>query len=114
MPRQRDQELLKEIGKRFQQIRTERNLTQSDLAEAVGVQIETISRYETGSLSISISLLAKVAEALNIGLSELLDVSSALPKPKRSPEDASLSRIWKRLNRQQRDLALRILAEIAK
>ena len=58
MPRNRDQELLRQIGRRVGQIRADRGLTQEVLAEAVGLEPVTVSRWETGDRALSVSTLA--------------------------------------------------------
>lgn len=53
-------------------IRKEKGLTQDDLAAAVGVKRAVISKYENGSISPSLDMLEKIAEALNVPVSSFL------------------------------------------
>ena len=55
------------------------SLTQDDLAGLVEVDAETISRFERGAVLPSLQRLCRVAEALNVGLGELLPQASTLP-----------------------------------
>ena len=48
MPRKRDEDLLREVGRRVAQIRRVRGWTQEALAGAVGIEPVTLSRLETG------------------------------------------------------------------
>ena len=68
MPRKRDQELLRDIGQRVAKARTDRGFTQERLAEAVGIEPVTLSRWETGQRAVSVSTLAHIAEVLQVGL----------------------------------------------
>jgi DNA-binding XRE family transcriptional regulator len=50
------------------QLRKIRNMSQSELAEKIGSTQSNIARLESGRQNISISLLGKVADALNAKL----------------------------------------------
>lgn len=52
------------IGQRIAQLREERGLTQTQLAEMTGMQQQHISRLEKGRYSARLDLLATVAAAL--------------------------------------------------
>ena len=54
-------------------LRKEKNLTQEQLAEQLGVSGRTVSRWETGSNMPDISLLVEIAEFYNISVTELID-----------------------------------------
>ncbi len=53
------------ISERIKKLRIENNLTQSDLAEKVGLTYVQIGRYEKGKSSPSSDILQKLAVALN-------------------------------------------------
>ena len=61
------------LGKRIKKYRKMRDLTRKKLAEKVGVAENTIYRYESGDINISMNILVKIADALNIPPSKLLD-----------------------------------------
>ena len=61
------------IGAFLRTLRKERNLTQEQLAEKLGVSGRTVSRWETGSNMPDISLLVEIAEFYNISVTELID-----------------------------------------
>ena len=67
-------ELRKRVGKRVQQLRGERNLKQSELAEIVGIQAKTQSCIETGRNFPKADLLEKYAKAFNIDVAEVLNI----------------------------------------
>ena len=60
------------IGERIKQARKAKGLTQKELAEAVGVAEVTISQYEADKYSPKYDKMVKIAEALNIPVSDLL------------------------------------------
>lgn len=81
--------LAKLLGKRIAQRRKELQWTQEQLAERVGVDAETISRFERGVNLPSLPTLDGLAEALNVEVGDLL----ARPTPA-SSDDASLIATW--------------------
>lgn len=52
--------------------RKERGITQQELAERIGVNRATVSKYESGQISIPFAQVLAIAEALDIALYELL------------------------------------------
>ena len=61
------------IGKFIFKKRKERNLTQEQLAERLGVSNKTISKWETGKCMPDYSIIRPLCQELNITLAELLD-----------------------------------------
>lgn len=59
-------------GALIAQIRKEKELTQKQLADKIGVSNATISKWETGKGFPDISLLEPLSEALNVSVSEIL------------------------------------------
>jgi DNA-binding XRE family transcriptional regulator/desulfoferrodoxin (superoxide reductase-like protein) len=57
----------------IKQLREQRNLTQSELADMIGVSSKTISKWETAKGLPDVSLLQPLAQALNISLIELMN-----------------------------------------
>ena len=60
-------------GKRLREIRTAKNMKQKDLAEKLGVEAKTISKWETGKGFPDISYIPKLSEILSINAKELLE-----------------------------------------
>ena len=58
----------KALGKRIKALRLARKQTQADLAEALGCEPMTVSRYERGSYAPSIDALDQIAQALDCTL----------------------------------------------
>ena len=60
-------------GATIKQLRETRNLTQTELAQRIGVSSKTISKWETAKGLPDISLLQPLAQALNISVIELMN-----------------------------------------
>ncbi len=60
------------IGTFLKTLRKEKNLTQEQLAEQLGVSNRTVSRWETGSNMPDISLLTEIAEFYDVSIPELI------------------------------------------
>jgi len=52
------------VGEMIKQVRQERNLTQKELGELIGVQKAQISKLEKGTKNVTIATLVKVFQAL--------------------------------------------------
>ncbi len=68
-----EKQLLKKIGLRIKQLRTEKGLSQADFGLEIDVEKSNVSRLESGRFNTKIYTLHKVAEAFELSLSELLD-----------------------------------------
>ena len=98
MPRRRDHPLLCALGARIRQLRLERGLTQQALAAAVGVEAETVSRVETGSVAMSIANLALVAVALECALPDLFAVGAPIPPSALTDGEREALRVFRGLD----------------
>jgi len=56
----------KVLGQHIASLRKASSLTQSQLAAVLGVEIETVSRYERGHLNVSLEQVDKLAEFFNV------------------------------------------------
>lgn len=61
------------IGRRMRAIREEENKTQTELGEAVGLNANRIQQYENGARNPKFELCKRIAEALEVETSALLD-----------------------------------------
>lgn len=77
-------------------------LSQNDLAGMIEVDAETISRFERGTVLPSLRRLWRVAEALQVSLSELLSQASLLP----DDQTQKLLAIMRQLNEEDLQLLL--------
>lgn len=61
-----------ELGSRIRQARTERNMSQMELAEACGISVPYVSDIERGKKCFSVDILLRIAVALQISTDWLL------------------------------------------
>ena len=61
------------IGKFIAQKRREKNLTQEQLGEKLGVSHKSVSKWETGKCMPDYSIIEPLCQELSISISELLD-----------------------------------------
>lgn len=71
-----------EFSKRLAAIRKERGITQYALADAAGINVSQVRRYEGGGSQPSLEVLRKLAVALSVSADELL-----FEKYERSPDE---------------------------
>ncbi len=70
----RDSKYLKLLGKRIKSIREDQEISQAQLAFESGVRINQIGRIERGEINTGISTLLAISEALDIQITELVNV----------------------------------------
>ena len=63
----------KKIGNFLKELRKEKDITQEQFAEHLGISGRTISRWETGSNMPDISLLVEIAEFFNVSIPEIIN-----------------------------------------
>lgn len=100
-----DAQLDKAIGARLRDARRRKGLTQVEVSVALGIQSETVSRYESGSISLSLAMLGRMAKVLGVGVDELLGLRRADLKE----AEAELLERWKRLGSDGRRVVMELL-----
>lgn len=65
------QTIQQKVGKRIQEIRIQKNITQQELAAKCNFEKSNMSRLEKGNANATLSTLEKVCEALQIDYIEL-------------------------------------------
>lgn len=60
-------------GDNIKRIRKAKNFTQKKLGEMCGIDEANLRKYENGRLEPSLTTIRKIAEALDVALSELID-----------------------------------------
>jgi transcriptional regulator with XRE-family HTH domain len=76
------------VGAKIRVFRIHRKLSQTDLAEQIGVTFQQVQKYEKGANRIGASRLSRIAAVLDISIGELFESSGA-----RSGASASLFRL---------------------
>ena len=61
------------FGKRIKELRKNKNLTQEQLAESIGIYQKQIGNIETGTYFTTMPNLEKIANALNVQIKDLFD-----------------------------------------
>lgn len=67
-------------GRLIKELRTEKKMTQEQLAEILGVSNRSVSRWENGNNLPDIDLLIQLAKYFNVGMDELLEGESPAKK----------------------------------
>ena len=67
-----------EFGKNLKKLRRERDLTQDELAQALNLSVQAISRYETGTAYPDIEMLPVMAGFFGTTVDALLGVSAEI------------------------------------
>ena len=70
-----DKQLLQQFGTRIRELRTERGLSQEQLADETGFHRTYIGMVERGERNLSLSNVAVFARVFEISVSELLNFS---------------------------------------
>jgi transcriptional regulator with XRE-family HTH domain len=63
----------RQIGMTLKRIRRDRKLSQYALAKAAGVSREYVRKLETGGSDPTVGMLARLAKALGVAVTELLE-----------------------------------------
>ena len=82
------------FGARIKELRAEREITQEELAERVGVFRTYMSRIETGLGNPTLTVIHALADSLGVSVAELFDVpATSGPARTRSRATASRGRV---------------------
>ena len=84
------------IGSYIARKRKERNLTQEQLAQQLGVSNKTISKWENGKCMPDYSIIQALCEALDVTLPELMDGEDAAEDSVRVYDDAQILDLLRR------------------
>ena len=83
-------------GKFIAHKRKEKNLTQEQLAEKLGVSNKTVSKWETGKCMPDYSVVKSLCKELDITLAELMDGESAAARSVRVYDDEQIMDLLRR------------------
>jgi transcriptional regulator with XRE-family HTH domain len=81
---QDEKQFFRQLGARIAALRKEQTLTQTQLAELLGLTQQMIASYEVGRRRVPASLLPQIAETLAVSLEQLIGKKDA-PPAKRGP-----------------------------
>ncbi len=97
MARKRNDDLAYAIGQRVKGLRKAAGLTQEQLAEAIDLQPSAISRFENGSIGLSITTLQQVARVLRVPLARIFEEPGEPGAASADPEEAMVLQAWRTL-----------------
>ncbi len=63
---------MNKTGRLIEQMRREKNMTQAELADAVGVSKQAVSNWERGKRFPDVSLIESLSETLGVSAAELI------------------------------------------
>jgi transcriptional regulator with XRE-family HTH domain len=104
----KEKRLALKMGRAIAIRRQQRQLTQADLAEAIGVEQETISRFERGATLPPLGRLSDIADALSCPLEDLLRSGS----PRLEDRAQGIARILEKLTEPDRRLVGDIVEQL--
>jgi transcriptional regulator with XRE-family HTH domain len=81
----KNERFFKDLGARVAQLRKGQGLTQTQLAERLGIAQQTLAHYEVGRLRVAASMLPTLAQMLGTSVEELIGQSPARAGGKRGP-----------------------------
>ena len=102
--------LARQIGAAIRARRKAKGWTQAQLAEAVSVEKETISRFETGVISPTLERLVHLAEILGCSVGELFRT----PSDKIDAEAATIAALIHSLPEERRELVVQLVENVAR
>ena len=70
-------------------LRKERNISQADIANELGIKPAAVSKYETGRVPLSEDSIEKLCQLMNVSADELLGLAVPTPVAKEPPSMAS-------------------------
>ena len=83
------------VGKFISQLRKEKELTQKELAEKLGVTDKAVSKWETGKCYPDIETIEKISRLFDVSINELLNGEKILPEKAREEADKTIIQVMK-------------------
>ena len=103
------------LGARISELRRAAGLSQARLAEAIGVDVQTIQRAERAKVSLALSRVEQIAEALDVPVHVLFrGKGEPVPVAALTPEEWELLNEWRQVPEDLREMALRLVREVAR
>ena len=88
------------VGRRIKQRRKEMGLSQTELADAIGVKFQQVQKYESGANRVAASRLWEISEALDVPVTYFFqDLQRREPKPANLAGDPTSSELGVLINK---------------
>ena len=84
-PAMKDPDFYQQLGRQIAQRRKALGLTQTDLAQELGIAQQTMAHYEGGTARIAVAMLPTVARVLRVSIEELIGTPARRGTGKRGP-----------------------------
>ncbi|WP_417831907.1 helix-turn-helix transcriptional regulator [Terasakiella sp.] len=81
------------VAKKIKMVRAARNLTQNDLAKAIGRTIDTVSALERGKNFPGVDTFKSLSEALDVPIRDFFDFGPAIKSTRNKARDEQLAQI---------------------
>ena len=94
------------IGNRIKSLRVSRKLSQAQMAEASGVSSKYLGEAERGEANISIELIGRIAHALHVPMTDIMEHEHERPREELVSE---IIRLAPRLNDKDAQIAYRMI-----
>ncbi len=94
------------IGKFIAELRKEKNMTQEQLAEKLGVTSKSISRWENGNTMPDYTLLKDLCNELDININELLSGEKIKGNDYMNKSEENLIKLRKQIDKRKRFLTI--------
>lgn len=108
-PKHADRQVQEKIAACVRAARVQKGWTQEQLAEALDVATETVSRYEVGRAPPSLPMLYRIAEALGVEVTSLLGQGAT----KMTVAEAQLLKGWRRLAPKEQSTVLQLVEHLS-
>lgn len=104
-----------DIGERIRATRQERQITQEELANAVGVSRSAVAQWETGRSGQVTGNLARIAEVLGVGVEFLMQGEGSVPAlpEAMTADELAILRLYRECGPEDRQLLLRTARRLA-
>ncbi len=103
-----------DIGSRIKKSRNDAGFSQAELAEMVSVNCEHISRVETGKKAVSLELLVKIANSLQVTADDLLVINLTAKKSEAGEEIREIIELLQYCNNDEKVILKRMLVFMKK
>lgn len=103
--KQTNHEIRQRVARRVRQARLSKGWSQEQLAEALGVSVETVSRYEGGKLALSVEMLDRAAGVCGVTVGALVSEDPV----GLDPDEMALLDLWRQLSLDGRKALLAML-----
>ena len=80
-----------EIGNNLKKLRAKKDMTQKELAEALNVSYQAVSRWENNEVEPDISTLSKLSQIFGVSVDEI--INGEVEKPKEEPKQAEVAAV---------------------